>query len=258
MKLSTVKGKLLIGVIVVGLLSSAGFALANSSAGEALKDWYNGVFNQSVDAAKDEVSDYGEDVFADLLAEFEDLLADAGDEIDATRDGETANAEEEITAAKDGHLGSLGEAKAEIVSQMEHQFFNVYMDEWLEIQRLSGEAEASATNELEAFTGEEGDAAIAQLTNDLTAAKEAAVSELEDAIETAKAEISALLDGHSAILVNNLTKEIDYSAEELQETIIALKEELVAEQQNLIAETAAQLTQEAKDSLDDVISGINE
>lgn len=257
MKLSTVKGKLLIGVIVVGIFSSAGFALANTGAGEALKQWYDNMFGQAVDAAKDEATAYGEEVYDGLLERYEELKVNAAAEIDATRDRETENAQSEIEAAKDEHLASLEEAQAEIEDEMGLKFYQEYMNGWLEIQRLAEEAAAAASSDLAEFTDGEGAGAIAQLTDDLTAAKDAAVTELEDAVETAKAELSDQLDAHSDLLADNLKKEIDFISEELVETVTEITENLVATQQGLIAEVATQLTEEAKNSLDDIVNNIN-
>lgn len=251
------KGKLLVVGIVVALVSGAGFALANTDAGEALKQWYNGVFGQAVDAATDEATEYGEEVYDGLLEEYEELKGNAAAAIDETRASETENAQNAIEDRKNEHLESLEDAKAEIEAQMGQEFYSVYMEGWLELNRLAAEAEAAAAGNLAKFTGEEGAAALAQLEEDLVAAKDAAVVELEDAVENAKAEITAELDVYEEWLANNWITDIDYIADDLRESVTEIKDNLVAEQQALIAEVAANLTQEAYDALDDVVNNIN-
>ena len=58
-------------------------------------------------------------------------------------------------------------------------FYNEFLKGHFEIERIGREALASATTDLTAFTGEKGQAALDQVTSDLTTAKETAVSELE-------------------------------------------------------------------------------
>lgn len=258
MKKKSLKNKIIAGTVAVGLISSTSFAFANTNAGEALKNWYDNIFNQAVADSESDVDEYGESLIPGLNEELEGLKDDATASIFDTRDGETESSLSEIEKAKQAHLEALIEEHGEIMGYMEQQFFEVYMDNWLEIQSLAAEGTASAGAELEALTGENGEAALLHVTNELTSAKEGAVKELEDEIEKAKRELSENVDFHSDKLTANLTKEIDFSVDAARETVTKLKEQLVKDQQAIITAKAQELEKEAKDSLDEVVSGINE
>lgn len=154
-------------------------------------------------------------------------------------------------------MEELIEEHGEIKGYMEQQFFEVYMDNWLEIQTMSGELTANAGAELETLAGETGEESVQHVTTELTSAKDDAVQELEDEIEKAKKELAEGIDFHSDNLTDNLTKEIDFSIQTVKEVVNDLKVELIEEQQTIIVTTAEELEQDAKDSLDDVVSDMN-
>lgn len=258
MKLKTVKSKIVVGVIVVGLVSGVGAAFANTDAGQVLKDWYNRIFNQAVDNVEAEVTAYTEGQLENAQQEYEGLKNEATNQIDQTKDREIANAASGILKAKERHLQSLDGAKREIIENMLKQFYDVFVEGWLEINRLGEEAYNYANNDLRALTNEKGEEAVNQVTEQLTAAKEQALDELEAAIEEAKREIEENVNYFEAVTVNNLKREVNNKIDELRERITALKDQLVAEQETIIAQVADQLEADALASLDELVSGINQ
>jgi len=258
MKKKSLKNKIIAGTVAVGLISGTGFAFANTNAGEALKDWYDGMFNQAVADSEGEVDEYTEGLIPGLNDELEGLKDDAATSIFDTRDAETDSSLSEIEKAKQAHLEALTAEHGEILGYMEQQFFDVYMDNWLEMQDMASDAAANAGSDLESLTGETGEESLQHVTTELTSAKDGAVQELEDEIEKAKKELAEGLDFHSDKLTNNLTKEIDFAVDAVRETVTNLKVELVEEQQAIITAKAQELEEDAKNSLDDVVSGINE
>src|SRR5699024_3813212 len=226
--------------------------------GEALKSWYDGMFDQAVEESLDEVEEYGEGKASELEDDLQEAMDDAQASILNTRDSETESSMSEIERAKQAHLKSLIEEKGELLGYMEQEVFDVYMDNWLEIQALAAEGAAHAEEELTDHTGEKGEEALQHVTDELTLASDNAVQDLEDAIEQAKQEIEAELDTNQESFTDNVKKEIGLSVEAPQETITSVKEDLVEEQQEIIVAHAAELEEDAKNSLDEVVNGINE
>lgn len=257
MKKKSMKNKVIAGIIAVGLISSSGFAFANTNAGEALKNWYDNLFNRAVAESEDDVEDYGEGLISEFNEDLDGLKDETAASILDKRDNETESSLSEIEKAKQAYLEELIEEHGEIKGYMEQQFFEVYMDNWLEIQTMSGELTANAGAELETLAGETGEESVQHVTTELTSAKDDAVQELEDEIEKAKKELAEGIDFHSDNLTDNLTKEIDFSIQTVKEVVDDLKVELIEEQQTIIAATAEELEQDAKDSLDDVVSDMN-
>ncbi|GAA0440928.1 hypothetical protein JUJ52_21100 [Virgibacillus sp. AGTR] len=256
--LRTLKGKIAAGIIGVGVLSGAGIVFANTDAGSALREWYNAMFNDSVERIEDEVTAYGEGKLPELEAEYEQLKSDASLDIDLTRVEETNASLEEIVATKLEHIESLDSEAQQILEDMGLQFYNVLIDGYLEIERLQEEGLNYATEDLTAYTGEVGQSAVNQVTTDLTEAKETAVAELEAAVQNAQEQLEAELASNEEITIRNLKNQVDWAIEDLRELVTELLAGLVEEQQVIITETAQALEDEAKAALDEVISGIHQ
>lgn len=254
--LATVKGKILAGTMATGLVVGGGVAFANTDAGAALQDWYDAQFNQSVDSAKADVTAYGKSKVPGLASEYNGLKVGATGEINATRDSEIGNAVTEINAAKDSHIDAVESTKEEIVDNMGLQFNNVFQEAWLKMNQLAEQGVAYAENDLTSYTGTKGEAAVAQVTEDLNAAKVSAVTELEEAIEKAKDELTAELNKNEEIITRNMKNQIDWKIEDVRDEVNVLLDELVTKQQSIIAAKAQELENEAKSALDNVVSGM--
>lgn len=257
LKLGSFKGKLVAGVLAVGVLASAGVAYASTDAGANLKQWYDGMFTTSVDNVDTEVNAYKDSRIAEVAEEYEGLKSDASIDIDLTRTTETGESLEEIVNAKLSHLESLDETQQEILANMGLQFYNVMLDGYFEIQRLGEEGVAYATDDLTTYTDELGEDAVNQLTGDLTTATDDAVTELEDAVRAAKEQLAQELDSNEEITARNIKNQLDWTIEDLRETVTGLLTGLVEEQQTIITAKAQELEDNAKAALDEVVSGIN-
>lgn len=254
----TVKKKMAAGAISVGLLSGIGLAFANTDAGGALKTWYSGIFNDASAEVTDSIDQYVMDQREDLLAEYDGMKAGAGQSIDMTRDSEIAGSTTAINNAKQSHLDSLGAAKEQILAGMEQQFDAVHQREYLRIQEAGTRALQAAEADLTSYTGNKGSAAIEEVTTQLNAVKEQAVSDLEQAIANAKSAITVEVENQKTSTVNSLKLHVDQKIEDVFDEIHDIIGDLVAAQEALIEAKAAELEAAAKTALDDVISGINE
>lgn len=255
--LGTLKGKVAAGVTAAVVVSGATVAYANTDAGDTLKQWYDGMFMTSVDNIEAEVDAYQESQMPGVIEEYENLKSEASVNIDLTRTNETGEALEEIVAEKLTHLESLDEAQQQIIAEMGLQFYNVMLDGYFEIDRLSNEGLEYATGDLTEYTGELGQAAVDQLTTELTEAKDGAVTELEDAVRQAQEALAQELDSYEEITANNLKNHVDWAIEDLREAVTGLLDGLVEEQQTIITAKAQELEDEAKAAMDDVISNMN-
>jgi hypothetical protein len=252
------KGKIAAGVLVVGVVSGSSFALANTSAGDQLRAWYDNMFGESVEAIEENTEAYIDDQVPGVIAEYEAAKEEAGVDIDLTRELETGQTMEAIIAAKLGHIGELDAEKEEILAEIGLEYYNVFLDGHFQILDLKQAGLDYATNDLAAFTGDEGEAAVAQMTSDLNAARDEAVEELEEAIQDAQEKLAAEIDNQEEITKRNLRNQVDFEIGDLREEVTVLLEGYVEEQQRIITAAAQDLEDEAIDALDDVVSGINE
>lgn len=252
------KGKLVAGAIIVAMACGGGFALANTDAGQVLKEWYERAFSQSVETAEAEARAYGENIIPELEEEYDDRKAHRDGIIDRETDREIGKSQSAIEQAKQTHLDSLEEAKQDIHGEMSQRFYNVFVDGMAEIKRLGDDASIFINNDLREHFGNKQEEAFTQITDELTTAKEDAVSELEEAIEAAKGELELELDSGSENLVYNLTTQIDHKVDELRRQVSDIIENYGTDIEEAISAKAAELEQEALEAMEDVISAINE
>jgi|SRR5699024_2408531 len=256
--LKTTKGKVVAIITAILLISTAGVAFASSNAGDMLSDWYEGAFGKKTADVLAQAEVYEEEAGADFEEDYANRKDQKAGQIDRKRERTTNSSIENINEAKESHLDDLDEAQADILEKMGLDFYNVYMDAWLEIQDRAAEAETLVKEDMEQFATNEGEAAIAQLSVDLSQAKEDAVSELEDAIEEAKGVIREELDKKGDNLEDNLNGQVDHEIEKLKRVVSETLYDLAKEQETLIEEAAADLEQEAKDAMDDVFNNAGE
>ncbi|MDW0116092.1 hypothetical protein QTL97_04030 [Sporosarcina thermotolerans] len=254
----TFKKKIVAGTISVGLLSGVGLAFANTDAGGALKSWYSGVFNGAQASVAQEADQYSAEEFGSLDEMFEGLRAGAEFDVDFTKDREIGKASAAIQSARDSHISSLGEAENEILAGMDLAFNNVYQEGWLQIQAAGNEATQIASDDMTAFAGDTGAAAIEELTTQLDAVKAEALTGLEEAIVAAKAAIMAEVESEKTITVANLKTAVDFKVNEVFNQVADILDGLVAEQEALIEAKALELENEAKAAMDALLSDIND
>ncbi|WP_100011615.1 hypothetical protein [Lentibacillus sediminis] len=258
MKLNSLKGKIIAGTVAVGVVTSGGLVFANTDAGEQLQAWYDQAFGETVESAEEQSMAYGESLLPELAAEYNGMKDGATEDINETRDSETASAQAAIESAKTSHIENLESTRDEILEGMGLQFYNVFLEGSSEIEALAVQAQTYATGDLTAHTGTKGQEAVNKVTADLNAARDQAVSDLEDAIENARGEIEAELDSRGDNLTYNLNQQIDFAIRDLRATLDTLLEDLVQEQQTIITVSANALENEAINKLDEVVAGIGE
>ncbi|WP_373894292.1 hypothetical protein ACUL41_00655 [Virgibacillus natechei] len=256
--LGTMKGKVLAGTMAIGLVAGGGFALANTDAGEQLRAWYDGQFNTAVEQAEGEAGEYMDGQMSESYEEYEGLKGDATSDINQTRDSEIAGSEDAIAAARDSHIGDVEATRQELLDEAGLAFYNVLLDGYFEIDRITEEWSGYAANELPGYTEGVGDSAVAHVNKELDAAKEGAVTELEEAISQAQEELQSDLDSRSDNLTNELKKQVDWNIDDVRVAVTDLLDELVQEQQTIVANAAQLKEDEAKSALDDVVAGIGE
>lgn len=248
--------KVIAGVLAFSIISGLTFVLANTDAGEALRDWYNRLFNQKVDSAMDEANQYGESLMPGLLDEYADEKSHAEGMIDRKKAYEIGRSTKAIRAAKDAHLDSLDEARVEILDGMDLQFFQVFVEGVQEIERLGSEASQYVQSDLRDHFGSKRESTLTDIEVELTAIKNEALSDLETAIEEAKSEIESEVNTRSDVLVSNLKTRINHKVDELRREVRSIINGYTAEIEHAIVEKAAEMENEAKQAMDQLVSDL--
>ncbi|MGD6874386.1 hypothetical protein ACQCU1_19665 [Sutcliffiella horikoshii] len=255
----TWKKKLVAGTVAVGLVSGVGMTFASASEGSPLRQWYDGLFGSTQQSILADNEAAASEAFADWAASTEQLKVGAGMQINDKMEAELTRAGTEILSAKDEHIASLDEEKAALLANMNYEVYqNIFLEGYMAIQNQGNAAMGTVEESFRDFTSETGQAAVDEMTQELTSAKDSAVTELEDAIAQAKEELSAQLAMEEQVSRHNLERQITYKLSDLREALTTIINELVSEQQSIITAKALELEEEAKASLDEVMESIND
>ncbi|MCG1023846.1 hypothetical protein [Sutcliffiella horikoshii] len=253
------KKKLVAGTVAVGLVSGVGLTFANASEDSPLRQWYNSIFGTTQQSILADNEANATAAFESWAANTEQLKAGAGLKINETMAAELTRAGTEIMTRKEGHLASLDAEKLALLDNMNYQVYqHIFLEGYFAIQNQGDAALGTVREGFRDYTSETGQAAVNEMTQELTSAKDSAVSELEGAIEQAKAELSAQLAMEEQVSRHNLERQITYKLNDLREALTSIINGLVREQQNIITAKALELEQEAKASLDEVMNSIND
>ncbi|KMJ56824.1 hypothetical protein AB685_20095 [Bacillus sp. LL01] len=253
------KKKLVAGTVAVGLVSGVGLTFASASEGSPLRQWYNGIFGNTQQSILADNQTAANEAFENWAANTEQLKVGAGLKINETMATELTRAGTEIMSVKEEHLASLDAEKLALLENMNYQVYqHIFLEGYVAIQNQGDAALGTVQQSFQDFTSETGQTAVNEMTQELTSAKESAVSELEDAIEQAKAELSAQLAMEEQVSRYNLEQQITFKLSDLREALTTIINGLVREQQNIITAKALELEEEAKASLDEVMESIND
>ena len=250
----TVKGKVVTGVVTVGLLSGVGAAFASTDVGTMLQNWYNGQFNQSAAKIQSDATNYVGSKAPGLAREYNTLKSDAKSDINATKTTSINDSTADINNAKQGHVDALNAKEAEIASNIESQFNQIYSIANQAINTAGTQAYNYASTDLTKLTTKEGTKALEEVNTQLTAVKDQANADLQAEIDAAKADLQSQLNAEASATTEEIKVAIDAKIAEVRTLIQTKVAELVAEQQTLIANAASQLEDQAKSELDDVVA----
>lgn len=255
----TWKKKLVAGTVAVGLVSGVGMTFASASEGSPLRQWYDGLFGNTQQSVLADNEAAASEAFANWAATTEQLKVGAGMQINEKMEAELTRAGTEILSAKDEHIASLDGEKAALLANMNYQVYqNIFLEGYMAIQNQGNAAMGTVEESFRDYTSETGQAAVNEMTQELTSAKDSAVTELEEAIAQAKAELSAQLAMEEQVSRHNLERQITYKLSDLRDALTSIINELVSEQQSIITAKALELEEEAKASLDEVMESIND
>lgn len=250
------KTKVLAGTVTVALLSSAGFAFANTDAYGNLINWYDGQFKTTKESVNTQALNHAYGKVDGLKAEYQGIINGAKEDINGTRDEKIGEMSALINESKDAHVASVNNAKSDIEANMEAQFAGILSEGKSAIEFVSGEAYKYAFSDLTNKTGDVGNAAVEKVNFDINAVKGAAVDELEAAISNAKGDLTKQLGAASSATTEELKKAIDQAIIDLREDVTALVNKLVEDQQTIVKEAASDREEEAQKALKDLVDGI--
>ncbi|MEK5389641.1 hypothetical protein NSQ59_04545 [Margalitia sp. FSL K6-0131] len=254
--LKTVKGKIVAGVVSVGLLSGVGAAFASMDIGKQLQNWYGKTLPLYTNQLSQDVTADVIKKTAGLPAEYDKLKNDTGKAIDDAKGVQTTAAKGEISNALNSRLTALNSEKENIKSDVEARFAKILADAKDAINKAGTVASQMADQDLTNYTSDKGTKARAAMDAELNKQKDQAASDLQKAITLAKSEIQGKLKLSTGGTRQEIGKAIDAKIAELRTLITKKAGELLEKEKQLIAERAAQDVQAAEDALDGVVAGI--
>ncbi|KAA0955553.1 hypothetical protein FQ087_13160 [Sporosarcina sp. ANT_H38] len=255
--IKTVKGKVIAGVLAVGLVSGGGVALGATDAGANLKLWYDGQFGKASTEVTSQVTSYASSKAEGLLTEYNGLKTDATDSINAKGEFVAGVANKNIDAKSREHIDSIKEEKAHIETYLASQFGGLSNFAKSIINQAGDDALAYAKNDLTQYTGVAGNTANEKVKTDVNKVTTQAIKDLEETIKVAKEELQAQLDKKTGSTVEEIKGLIDAKIVELRKEVTNLKNKLVKDQEKIITNTAKGLQLAAEAEMDALVKGIN-
>lgn len=253
----TLKTKLIAGTTAVALFSGAGFAFANTSAGDAFQAWYGGQFGKAEDNVYKELKDHVLAKETDVRTYYSTEVGRINSEIEGKRTDQYETSETNMNAKADAHILSMTTKKQDLMDGMDAQF------EGLEIEvRGFIDQAALGIKELadEHFKGKSiatGNTESATLQTDLIAAKGAANDKLSDAINDARDEVKRALRSNMNDSIEDLEEYMDGVYDKLKLDVTDIVDEYITTQKDRLLDEATKIENDSTSELDEIVSGIN-
>lgn len=252
--IKTIKGKVIAGTLVFGLVAGGGVALGATDAGAGLKSWYDGHFKQSTVKIAKDTFNHSKTEFEGLADDVGTLKSGATSSINGTRDTATTEATGRIHQEGRDYISSVNDAKWKIEGTIDSEFDKIEMLAKQALDATGKVALRLAEFDLKRHTGKEGKAALAHLETKITEQTNQSISELEWEIRTTKLYLIGLLDEKSGKTIVNINNAVDAEIARLLELITTKTNTLVAEQQTLITNKAVELESAAKVTLEQKVN----
>jgi hypothetical protein len=257
MALGTVKGKVVAGVVTVGLLSGIGTAFANTDAGGQLQNWYNTKYGQATHQSATDLYRHAAGQVNGLVAEKNKLKNDTVASVNQAGIDEVARANGNINTVANGYIDAINNKQDTLEAGMPAQF-DSFVDGTTAYANGIVDVEAGkAQSEITTAVNNQGTTSLNQVTTDVTAAKNSAIASLEKEIASAKEELQSLLDSEKETASVELKANFNAKIQEVRTTITGLVAKLEAEKKQAIIDEGKQIENEAKAALDGLVSGID-
>ena len=238
------------------LVSGASIAFGASDAGSKLKEWYDAQFGQASANIETTTDEYFDNHKAAWDIEFNGMKEVATTKINNSRDTQTSKASTNIGKKLGEHRDAIDNKRAEIERNMNRQF-SIIKDEAVEMIRITGnEMSAIAETEMYRHAGVEGGAALESVNTELTATTNQAISDLEEAIENAKATLQEQLNNNQTKSIEEINGLIDKKVDDVRIWATFMTNFAVQQQTDLIEAKAKELEEAAKKAMQDLVDGI--
>ncbi|MFC4355242.1 hypothetical protein ACFO0S_09310 [Chryseomicrobium palamuruense] len=253
----TLKTKMIAGTTAVALFSGAGFAFANTNAGDAFKAWYDGQFGRAETHVAQQVAAYAYGKEQDARTYYAAELSKLNTQIDNERKDQKDAKSNSMDAKAQGHIDSMNAEKTEILNGMEGQFLALESEVKGIIDFAADELEKAANTHFEGKATEAGDAAFTSLQTDLNTAKGDANNKLSDAITAAKGDVNRALRTNTNDSVGELKGYLDEVYAQLKLDVTAIVDGYITTQKERLAAEATRIEGESTSDLDTIVSNIN-
>lgn len=256
MMMKSIKGKVVTGVVAVGLLSGVGAAFANTDAGTQLKTWYDGQFNTANAAVVAGETAHVGSIASGIQTAYNGVKAGVTSNINGERDAQVTAKTDSINGTKNVYVKQVTDKEAALSAAMQSQFDGIFALANSQINAAGVAGFAYAKSDLTKQAGKDGYAAVTAVDTQLSAVQAKAKTDLETAITSAKTDLTNQLAADTTATTNSINAAIDAKVLEIQGLISQKAQELVDAQKALIDAQALANQQAAENELDSVVKGI--
>lgn len=253
----SLKSKVVAGVVTVGLVSGMGFAVANTDIGGKLQSWYDGQFNTAGSQIETASRGYVNSLVPGLTQEYNNAKAFGTSYLQGVGTNAVSDSSDAINDKKDAYVSQLSSKETEISDDIATQFDWIFGLAKTELGKISSQYEQAALADVKNHVETVGGNVNGDVNDQLTQAKNGAISQLEQEIANAKSRLQNKLDTEKDATIEEIEDAVDAEIQKVRKSITEKGIALGLAQQKIIEKTASDIVTDAQAELDQVVADFN-
>ncbi|MFC4100694.1 hypothetical protein [Paenibacillus xanthanilyticus] len=250
------KGKVVAGVVAVGMVASMGTAFAATNAGTQMNSWYTKATGTVKSIITGEFGSYYSEQTASHNAAVNSSVDKARQDIRDAGNAELKRANNAVNAEVNAYVADIQGAQSAITTSMPAEY-----DNFVSTTNQTTDAGIDAIGEankkfLNSAVKSHTGVYTGRLTTGVEATQEAAAAKLNGQISATKDALDKLLASEKSAATTEITENLQNELKALKEELAALQETGVTNAKTTITDLGAKLEQAAKDELSDIVTGI--
>lgn len=209
MKTTTLRNKIMAGVLCATLVGGVGTAFAATDAGDKLQAWYDGEFKTSAAQVMKDTETYGKGLIAGLQTWFGGVTTDSTGRINAAGLKEISDRSKTINAEAKAYINDINGQKTTISQGMQEQYNTTVNTHNGTIDGYATWGYNYAEGELTKALNKQGGESVTAVTDGVAATQKQAIADLTAAIDKAKSDLQVLIDAKEAAATTKVKAHLD-------------------------------------------------
>lgn len=256
MKKTTLKSKIMAGVLCATLVGGAGTAFAGTDAAANLQQWYNGKLTPSLTAVWTDTNTYLNSLMGGLNNWFTTTKTTTVGNVATAGTNEIARANGAIGEAKQAYIDAINGKLTDIKNGMPAQYDAKVTQYNRNIDGYATTAYNYANGQITTALNTQGTNSVAAVNTEVGATRDQAIADLTVAINNAKTELEGLIAQEQLAATSEVKAYLDAKIVEKKAAIETATAALEAAKKQAITDKGTEIENAAKEALDALVAGI--